>query len=241
MSDGSYQPVKRQEKLSVQVADQIQGLILASHLMPGDRLPTERELCDQFQVSRTVVREAVSILEAKGLLTSKGGSGTYVRAMQGGDVADSIGMFISTQGQSVSMEDLMEVREVLEVQIASLAAQRATPQGIQELERIMAECRDVIDDPAAFAAKDLEFHVALARLSGNSLFSILLEPFADALYQGRRLASTQPGVAREAVALHQGILDRVKAGDPQGAARAMVKHLEQSRRVTFSALRKLRE
>src|SRR5574342_1317761 len=108
MSTNVYQPVKRQEKLSVQVADQLQSSILANELKPGDRLPPERVLCDRFEVSRTVIREAISILEAKGLLTSKGGSGTYVRAIQSGDVADSIGIYISAPSHLVSLEDLIE-------------------------------------------------------------------------------------------------------------------------------------
>jgi GntR family transcriptional repressor for pyruvate dehydrogenase complex len=241
MPNSIYQPVKRQEKLSVQVADQIKSLILANELKPGDRLPTERDLCDRFEVSRTVVREAISVLEAKGLLASIGGSGTYVRAIQGEDIADSIGLYISTQCQSVSLEDLMEVRRVLEVQIASMAAERATQEGIEELEQIMAAGREVMDDPAAFATKDLEFHVALARLTQNSLFEILLEPFTDALYEGRHLASKVPGVAQEALDLHQNILDRIKARDPEGAAREMLKHLNQSKRVTLGAIKKFQQ
>ena len=241
MLNSGYQPVRRQEKLSFQIADQIRGLILASELKPGDQLPPERVLCDRFEVSRTVVREAISILEAKGLLTSRGGSGTYVRAIQSKDVADSIGMYISTQSQSVSLEDLMEVRRVLEVQIARLAAERATPEGIEELERNIAACREVLDDPEAFATKDLEFHMALARLSQNSLFGTISEPLADALYEARRLASRLPGVTREATDLHQGILDEIKARDPEGAAMAMSEHLDQSRRVTLEGIREFQE
>mgnify|MGYP005842061033 CR=1 FL=1 len=232
----AYQPVRRYEKLSVQVAERLQELIASGELRPGDRLPPERVLCDRFQVSRTVIREALSILKAKGLLASKGGSGVFVRAIQGEDVADSIGLFISTQGHSIPIEDLIEVRCVLEVQIASLAASRVTPEGIAELEQLMAGCRQAAGDPEVFARKDLEFHMALARLTGNSLLAIILEPFADALYEGRRLASSLPGVMQEAIELHQQILDKVKAQDAHGAARAMHRHLIQSRRVTLQAL-----
>jgi GntR family transcriptional repressor for pyruvate dehydrogenase complex len=241
MSTNVYQPVKRQEKLSVQVADQLQSSILANELKPGDRLPPERVLCDRFDVSRTVIREAISVLEAKGLLTSKGGSGTYVRAIQSGDVADSIGMYISAQSHLASLEDLIEVRRVIEIQIASLAAERATPEDVEELEQIMAAAREAVDDPDAFAVRDLEFHVALARLSKNALFEILLEPLSDALYKVRQLASRLPGVTQEALALHQNILDRIKACDPEGAAREMAKHLEQSRRVTLEGVRKFQK
>lgn len=232
----TFSPVRRQQKLSGQVAGQIQDLILAKEFKPGDQLPPERAMCDLFQVSRTVIREAIGVLEAKGLLTSQGGSGTYVRALDSKDVAGSIGMYISTQNQSVSLKELIEIRRILEVQIAGLAAERATADGILELEQIMAETVAVMDETEAFASKDLEFHMALARLTQNSLFSILLEPLVDALYEGRRLASTLPGVKEQAIGLHRNILEKIKAGDPEGAASEMSKHLDQSHRVTLEAL-----
>lgn len=131
----------------------------------------------------------------------------------------------STQSQSVSSEDLMEVRRVLEVQIARLAAERATPEGIEELERNIASWRHV-----------LEYHVASARLSQNSLSGTKSESLADAVYEARQLACKLPGVTREATDLHQGILDEMKARDPEGAARAISKHLDQSRRVTLEGI-----
>ncbi len=91
-----YTPVKRQDRLSAQVCEQIQALIRAQELVPGDRLPTERELCERFQVSRTVVREAIRILEARRLVETQGGSGTYVKALEANDVAQSLGISPAT-------------------------------------------------------------------------------------------------------------------------------------------------
>lgn len=236
MSEISYSPVIRQVKLPYQVADQIQGLILARQITAGDRLPPERDLCEQFKVSRTVVREAIRILEAKGLLTSQGGSGTYVRAIQPSDVVDSIGMYLVTQASSMPYVELMEIRRVMETQIASLAAERAREETITELERLLNEMQTSRIDPAEFARTDLEFHMTLARATGNHLFELILDPFVGLLYEGRRLASEIPGVADEALIHHQRILERVKAGDGEGAAEAMLLHLEQSNRVTLQAL-----
>lgn len=232
-----YSPVKRQDRLSIQVANQIQDLILSKHLKVGDRLPPERELCQQFGVSRTVIREAIRALEAKGLLTSQGGSGTYVKGLQSEDVADSIGMYITTRDKPISHAKLMEVRRVLEVQIAALAAERATEESIEELDGLLARMDEAQDDPHAFAKFDLEFHVALAHATGNELFEILLDPFMDALYEARRLASKLPGVPEEAMGLHRDILAKVKAGDAEGAAQAMAVHLDQSNRVILRALK----
>jgi GntR family transcriptional repressor for pyruvate dehydrogenase complex len=178
MVDFSYSPVIRQIKLPVQIAEQIQGLILARRLKVGDRLPPERDLCEQFKVSRTVVREAIRILDAKGLLTSQGGSGTYVRAIQSSDVVDSLDMYIATQSPSMPYGELMEVRRVLEVQITALAAERATEETISELEHLLSDMIASQADPDTFAKTDLEFHMALARGPATAC-SAILDPFVD--------------------------------------------------------------
>jgi GntR family transcriptional repressor for pyruvate dehydrogenase complex len=131
----------------------------------------------------------------------------------------------------------MEVRRVLEVQIATLAAERATKESLDELDDLIAKMDEARDAPHAFAKFDLEFHVALARATGNELLVILLDPFMDALYEGRRLASSLAGVPEEAMELHRNILEKVKAGDGEGAAQAMSVHLDQSNRVILKALK----
>jgi GntR family transcriptional repressor for pyruvate dehydrogenase complex len=231
-----YSPVKRQRRFSSQVADQIQHLILNKRLNVGDKLPSERELCDEFGVSRTVVREAIRVLEAKGLLAAYDGSGTYVKSLESRDVASSIGLYIRTQEEPLSHEKLIEVRRVLEVPIAALVAERATEETCDELERLIAEMFAARHDPAAFARHDLEFHTALARATGNELFEILLDPFIDALYAVRRLVSTLEGIPEEAIQHHRNILECIRSGDPEKAEQAMSAHLDQSSRAIELAL-----
>ena len=167
---------------------------------------------------------------------SHGGSGTYVKGIQSEDVADSIGMYFITQDSTISHVKLMEVRRVLEVQVAALAAKRATGATLVALERTVDRMARSRDDPHAFAEQDLEFHVTLARATGNELFVTLLDPFVDALYEGRRLACELPGVPEEAIKFHRDIMTQVKAGDADGAAGAMSAHLDQSDRVILRAL-----
>ena len=231
-----YSQVKRHDKLPIQVANQIQDSILSRRLKVGDRLPSERELCEEFGVSRTVIREAIRALDAKGLLASQSGSGTYVERLRTKDVAGVIGMYITTRDEIISHAKLMEVRRVLEVEIAALAAERATEESFEQFDEVMANMENARDDPSAFAKYDLEFHVALARATGNELFVILLDPFMAALYEGRRLASMAPGVPDEAIQLHRKILEKVRACDAEGAAQAMRQHLDQSDRVIGQAL-----
>ena len=165
----SFIPVVRQSRLSAQVAEQIQNLILQNKLQVGDRLPAERELTEHFQVSRTVIREAIRILEAKGLLESLGGNGTFVRGVNSKDVSDSLGMYISAVGDAITHNDLMEVRYLFEIQIAKLAAERISPAGIQRLEEFLEGMRTTMSDADKFAQYDLEFHLELARATNNRL------------------------------------------------------------------------
>lgn len=229
-------PVVRQEKLSSQVAEQIQQLILSSQFKPGERLPTERELGDTFQVSRTVIREAIRTLEARGLVESQTGSGNYIRAMDGKDVANSIGMFITTQGNSFSLQSVMEVRRVLEIQVVRLAANRATQSDIQELETILAKMRLAVNDIDMFSKWDLEFHLALARASNNPLFSILIEPLTEALFEQIWTGTSAPGAAEDACDFHRRILEAIKDKNSDAAAAAIRDHLEQSERVTTEGI-----
>lgn len=232
----SFIPVVRQSRLSAQVAEQIQNLILQNKLQVGDRLPAERELTEHFQVSRTVIREAIRILEAKGLLESLGGNGTFVRGVNPKDVSDSLGMYISTVGAAITHKDLMEVRYLFEIQIAKLAAERISTTGIQRLEELLEGMRRTSNDADKFAQYDLDFHLELARATNNQLMEILLDPLIDGLYEERRLASMLPGIAEEAISLHSAILEKVKARDASGAAQIMQQHLEQANRVITQAL-----
>ena len=229
--DASYSPIKRHAKLSNLVAEQIQQLILAKTIKPGDRLPSERELGDQFQVSRTVIREAIRTLEARGLLDSQSGSGNYVRALQGGDVSNSLEMYLSSQDQTFSFADIMEVRRVLEVQTVKLAAERATPEIIDRLDEIVEKMCHSQGDFDAFSKWDLEYHLTIAKACKNELFVILMEPLAGALFEEIWTASTTPGAVEDACSFHGRILDAIRNRDPLHAVELMKAHLDQSERV----------
>ena len=235
--ENGYKPVKRQAKLSNQVADQIQQLILSRDLKPGDRLPTERELGDTFQVSRTVIREAIRSLEARGLVSSRTGSGTYVRAMRGKDVASSLGMFINSQRKPFSLDALMEIRQVLEIETAKLAALRATEENINQLESSLEKMCETVDDADEFSKWDLEFHLVLADATGNPLFGIILEPLTESLFELIWTGTTTPGAAEEACQFHHEILDCIKKKNQANAEDVMRRHLEQAYRVTAEGIK----
>jgi GntR family transcriptional repressor for pyruvate dehydrogenase complex len=235
--ENGYTPIKRQAKLSSQVAEQIQQLILSRDLKPGDRLPTERELGDTFEVSRTVIREAIRTLEARGLVKSQTGSGTYVRAMKGSDVATSLGMYINTQRKPFSLDALMEVRHVLELEMVRLAAMRASETDITNLENSLEKMCSTTTDTEEFSKWDLEFHLQLCEASGNPLFGIILEPLTESLFELIWTGTSTPGAANEACDFHAKILTHIKNKDGQGAVEVMIEHLDQAYRVTSAGLK----
>jgi len=223
-----FSHLAREPRLSDRVAELLRASILERKLSPGDRLPTERELGDQFGVSRTVVREAVRTLVAKGLVEVRSGSGVYVASVDEAAVRESMNMFLHGVGVP-SYEQIHEVRRVLEVEIAARAAERATESDIEALKGAVAEMAASVGDIDAASAADLEFHRALAQATYNNLFIVILDSIGDILLEIRQATLGIRGRARKGVQFHQAILDRVAAHDVDGAKEAMRVHLEDAR------------
>jgi GntR family transcriptional repressor for pyruvate dehydrogenase complex len=226
-------PIARSPRLSDRVAEQLLSTILERDLKAGDRLPSERELGEQFGVSRTVVREATRALAARGIIDVRAGTGLTVAAVEPSAVASSMNLFI--RGSDVPYADVHHVRSVLEGEVSGVAAERANASAVARLReihgRLLAE--HAADDGEAFARVDVAFHRALAETTENELFIVLLDAIGDALLEIRRRVSGTGNHdralaqrhQRAAIAYHQQILDAVTAGDPSAARVAMAEHL----------------
>jgi len=221
--------VKR-ERLSEQIAEQIQRNIIEGKLKQGDRLPPERDLAEQFGVSRTVIREATKVLQERGLVKVITGSGTYATRIEPAAVSQSIGLFV--QGYKHSFRDLLEIRRMLEVEVAGMAAERATDEDIQqltacidEMNAVLPEIRNSKDKMEDFVEADLRFHQNLGKASSNSLLPILLLPITDLLLEFRRKASSFPGAPERAITFHQTVLECVRSRDSHKCREAMRNHL----------------
>ncbi|NJN82358.1 MAG: FadR family transcriptional regulator [Caldilineaceae bacterium] len=224
-----FKTVEREATLSAQVTEQIEELIVTRHLQPGDRLPAERELADSFGVSRTVVREAIHTLVAKGLLQAQPGGGSVVSHPTAEALAQSMSLYLSAGNPSVPYDNVNEVRRLLEVEIAGLAAQRRTEQDLANLALILEEAAQVgDDDPNHFARTDVAFHTALARATQNAIFALLLDSLADIMHEVRFTGFEVEGAPLRALLLHRSIFEQVRLGDAQGAQRAMSEHLDES-------------
>jgi DNA-binding FadR family transcriptional regulator len=220
---GLFLPVAK-NRLYQHVAKQIMDLVIDGRLRAGDRLPPEAELCDQFGVSRTVIREATRCLVERGLLSSEPGRGTFVTAMKPQDLSRSIGLYFKSS--EVSTRNLIEVRDLLEVKIAELAAERAQPEHLAAMERAFEEMEKSIESIEDFIDADLSFHMALAEATGNDIFLALIGSLVDGLQHVRREAAKASAGYRLSQRYHRAILESVRAGDKQKAADAMRLHLE---------------
>lgn len=224
----------KRERLYDQVVRQIQESIINGGLKPGDKLPAERQLAEQLGISRIVIREAMKTLEERGLVKVMSGSGTYVSQADPQMISQSIGLLVHQS--TSSFDHLNEVRRMLEIEIAGLAAERATAEDIEALDDALHEMEIVIADlsehPERFedyVEVDLAFHNTLAKATQNPLLLVLLEPISDLLLELRRVASSAPGALEDAVTGHRRILDQVRARNVSGSREAMRAHLEKAR------------
>jgi GntR family transcriptional repressor for pyruvate dehydrogenase complex len=235
--DDRFRAVARESTLANRVAAEIERHIVGGSIQPGERLPSERELAEQFSVSRTVIREAVRVLAAKSLLEVRSGSGTVVRAPTTRSVSQSMLLLLRT-GQRLDHAKVHEVRRTLEIEIAGIAAERRTDEDLALLEELLDEMQALLGEmerqPAnrgRFASNDVQFHAALARATHNELFALLLDSIADVMIEVRQLGFEVPGSHQEALAYHRSILAPVRAGDAAGAREAMRAHLAHAERL----------
>ena len=219
-----FQAIDREARLSDKVTDAILEMIASNRLKPGDALPAERELGIQFGVSRTVIREAVRGLSAKGLLEVKSGSGVRIVAVDAERVSESMRHYVKGSMMDYSLVD--EVRRVLEVAAAGLAAERATPDDIAVIDDTIVRFENECSDLEASVRIDIEFHRAVASATHNELFLVLHDSIGQMLVEVRRrnLSRGRPE-RRLVVKMHRRIRDGIAAHDPPAAQEAMGVHL----------------
>ncbi len=224
----------RSSRLYEQIVEQIEQLILDGKLHPGDQLPAERELAEQFNVSRTAVREAVKALREKGLVEIETGRGTFITHGVSKALRRSLDWMVrSAEGNR--LVDLVQVRDILEPEIAALAAKMATGQDIESLQQAVTVMDSALDDADVYVEADLEFHLALATATQNKLIPTLIDPIVDLLLEQRKRIFLVDGGALRGQHHHKRILEAIKKRDPVAARQAMQAHLAQVRQDSDAA------
>ena len=224
-----FQSVKLKRKhLHEQIADSIQDFMASDDLQQGDRLPSERDLAKRLGVSRNTVREAIRSLEQRGLLMMRPGSGTFVTEVAPEVVADSIERYFAFG--SCSHEDLVKLREILEPEVAALAAEHATPQDLARLKGLVDRMEDAFskDDIERYAATDTDFHVAMAIASHNELIIAITSGLQKIMRVWIEAQSKTYRLENGAYS-HRAVHEAIAAGDTEGARQAMRVHMSTTR------------
>jgi len=236
---GRFKPI-RQPRVSEEVIEQLKHSFLVGHFKAGDKLPPERELATEFQVSRVAIREALRALESSGFIMIRQGAtgGAYVTDLTFETLAGAfLDLFLA---EKISVPELCQVRRLLEPEIARMAAARVTSHYAERL----VEALDAEDVPARSLAEDFEtktnVHFILAEMCGNRLLDALSKSLMG--LTRRFVAAVQPDFqSMHPPGLHRPIVEAVLAGDGEAAAEAMRIHAEEFSRILINMQKVFRE
>jgi GntR family transcriptional repressor for pyruvate dehydrogenase complex len=215
--------------LSEQVAKQLAARIVAGDWKPGEKLPSEAELCRAFHVGRSSLREALTSLAFIGLIRVRAGGGSYV-AEQPSAYYTSPWLSTGTLNNEKAFQDFIEARLILESELAALCAERIKPQELAELESLVEKMSHTADNASEFWKLDLAFHLAMGMFAKNDVLSNILK---DVREQMRDLISKslllREGM-EQAVTQHGRVLEALRAHNPSKARDAMRSHLQSFQR-----------
>ena len=213
-------------RASDKVVDQITHVIASGQLSPGDRLPSERELADRFGLSRMTVRDALRVLESRGLIAIKVGAsgGAFVREPNLDLFTESLTTVI--QSQKADYMELAEARKIVEMAVVELAAKRATRADIKAMKAAVEEGKLALEEERPMTEASVAFHAALGRASGNFILNLMMESFraffSDALDHILPDGARSPKGVKE----HEIIAEAVAEGDTERAMEIMNRHLQ---------------
>ena len=211
----------KRDSLSKQVSDKLESMIKNGEFSVGDRIPTEPELMEIFQVSRNTVREAVQSLTWAGILEVRQGDGTYVRS------SDRFRANMTQKYSQVSLSDIKEARNSLEVTIAHLAAQRRSDEDMDRIEEAFVRRSSLNTDLKENTRADMEFHIAIAGACHNSILFDLYQSISDYLESHIAERNMDSSMSPESIDnLHTELFEAIKDGNPEKAAISVTKILD---------------
>jgi len=218
------------ERLAERILRDLGERIATGELSPGQLLPAEAQLATHYGVSSRVVREALGALAARGLVEVRAGKGTVVRGVDSSPLRDFFD--VALRADSRGLWDLFELRKLVEVQIAELAARRATQVDVDRCEEALHRLEAAAESftPESYVIADIDFHQAVANAAGNRMLCLLLEGLREPLrkartrsWQGRIRVGHE---VQDQLAMHRRVLAAIKRHQPTAAAAAMARHLD---------------
>ena len=231
-----FEPIERQ-KLYAQIAEQVLAQIASRRLNPGDVLPPERELTRLYGAGRSSVREALRILESRGLIESRG-NGTFTVAQYRRPLDRSLDVLVAVD--EADYMELFEVRRILEAEAAALAAERRGPDHLEEMAQAVEDMTGGLDSEQQFIEADLRFHLTIAEATGNRVLVHLMDAVRGLLLRSLSSSYHIPGSPERAIKMHRLILGAIEAGAATRARRRMQEHVASVERDITTAERKAR-
>jgi DNA-binding FadR family transcriptional regulator len=221
-----FKPIKTR-RIYEEIVDQLKMMIIQGNLKPGDKLPSERELSEQLGVSRSSVREALSALEAMSILDIRSGEGTFVRETSQSATIEPLALVLAVENNPEVQ--LMEVRRVLEVEAAGVAARRATLYQVEKIGEALKAMREAAEKQELAVEYDLKFHFTIAEATHNNILLRIMNTVADIMHQTFRPKRQQlygsPGMAERIIHEHTLIFQAIQERNPEKARERMLEHL----------------
>lgn len=222
-----FKPVGNKELLSNKVAFEIESVILNGKLKVGSKLPSESDLCLQFGVSRTAIREALKSLSAKGFISIEKGRGIFVKELTSKSVTDPLRSYLKFKVGVDYILDIITARQIIEPEIARMAAKYRNEKNIEEIKLTIEEMKNFSGDPAELARLDMNFHLSIAKSTQNNLLPLMLKPIFKLMPEIKsKIISDVPEARNSALVWHNKIMKAIINKDSDDAYKLMKRHLD---------------
>lgn len=210
------------------IAEKLETMILSDSSQLEQKLPSEQSLAASFGVSRPVIREALMLLKARGLVVQRNGEGSFISNPPPQELTNTINRMV--QMNNIPTYSMYEIRVTLEIMASRLAAERATEEELSELSRINDEMERHMHDIKKRVELDIRFHTKLAELSGNPLLGIFVTSMTSLLETMLTQALELPGTNEDGISYHRKIIDALRTRNPEQAEDTIRGHLVASMR-----------
>jgi len=222
--------------LTASAFEQLISYVVNGTWKAGDRIPPERELCQQLGIARTSLREALKAMELIGMLDSRVGDGTFVCPRS--EFLSRPLLWAFTGTDHAELRDIMEAREFLEQDLAGLAAQRASESELEAIGKALGNLRESIATGQSILEADMEFHLAIAQAAHNEVLRNAVQLLRNLMRQWLVLKLLIPQVPAKVLRQHEAIYAAIRAGDAVAAREAMWAHLEETARLVTQVVSK---
>lgn len=237
-----FDKIGNKRTLSQLIEHKIEGAIREKKLVPGQKLPPEKQMCEMFGVSRTALREALQMLSTRGLITIKKGSGVYINNFSHEHASKQISLYLDLSFDKNYVLHLARVRQLVEPQNARLAAMNRSEEQLRALKENLTHFTDPEQTPEVLAKCDVEFHTNIARATGNPIIPIMMDPVFSLFTKVKTLIVKDLNIrGQDSYNYHKVIYEMIEKQDADGAFHAMVDHLNHAEHDMYLLFKHLDE